>query len=214
MKLNKKVVCLSAAAIMAVSAVSASAATLPTPKDNNDAFRLAESFYYDGLYYEAKQELGWVNNNAPGYDAAKANAWAEKIDTAISRMEIATLLKQVQKYNDEGLYYEAAGTLAVLNARTDITESDYYSIRWWEGVIADKIAKLENTAPVVIRSGEAAINRVKSTGFKLTSDYEWFSPVKVDTGYHVYVKTQLPGGGSDNVAAFRVSTAGDVQRVF
>ena len=214
MKLNKKIVCLSAAVVMAASAVSASAASLPIPKDNNEAFTLAESFYYDGLYYEAKEELGYVSNNAPGYDAAKAQAWAEKIDGSISRMEINALLKQVQQKHDAGLYYEAADVLDVLNARTDTTQNDYYSIRWWEGVVADKIAKLENTEPVVVRSGEAAINRVKATGFALTSNYEWFSPVKVADGYHVYVTTQLPGGGHEDVAAFRVSTAGDVERAF
>ena len=209
MKLNKKIVCLSAAAIMAVSAVSASAATLPIPKDNNEAFKLAESFYYDGLYYEAKAELGWVNNNWIGYDAAKAAAWASKIDYAISRMEIQTLLKQVQQYNDAGRYADALATLAVLNSRTDLTQEDYYVISWWEGVINAKLNKV-----VEITTEQAAINAVKATGFKLTSEYEWFSPVKVATGYHVYVKTQLPGGGNKDVAAFRVSTAGDVERAF
>lgn len=211
MKFNKKIMTLSVAAVMAVSAVSASAASLPIPKDNNDAFRLAESFYYDGLYYEARAELDWVYNNNPGYDLAKAEAWAAKIDGAISRMEINALLKKVQQLNDAGLFYQAADVLAELNNRTDTTQSDYYSIRWWEGVIAEKIAKI-NT--VVIRTEKAAINRVKATGFDLTSEYEWFSPVKVPGGYHVYVKTQLPGGGSKDVAAFRVSTDGDVERAF
>lgn len=49
MKLNK-ITCLAAAAIMSVSAVSASAATLPYTANNNEAFTLCESLYYDGLY--------------------------------------------------------------------------------------------------------------------------------------------------------------------
>ena len=210
MKFNKKLLSLSAAAIMAVSAVSASAATLPTPKDNNDAFRLAESFYYDGLYYEAKEELAMVDDNAPGYDEAKAIAWAEKIDSTIAIMEKKNLLKLVQKYNDAGLIYEAAEVLDELNSRDDITLDDYYSISWWEGVIADKIAKLENAELIVVRSGESAIQRVKAAGYKLTSEYEWYSPVKVDGGYDVYIKTQLPGGGSADVDVHFVNIAGEV----
>ncbi len=214
MKINKKMVCLSAAAILAVSAVTASAATLPIPTDNNDAFRLAESFYYDGLYYEAKAELSQVVNNAPGYDEAKAAAWNAKVDSAISAMEKAALLEKVRSYNDKGLYYEAKAVIDQLNSRTDITQNDYYSIRWWEDVIVKKIAALGNTDVAVVCSEQAAINRVKATGFALSSEYEWFSPVKVDTGYHVYVKTQLPGGGSKDVAAFRVSSKGEVERAF
>lgn len=214
MKLNAKIVSLAAAAIMAVSAVGASAATLPAPKNNNDAFWLAENFYYDGLYYEAKAELSKVINNNPGYDQAKADAWTAKIDGAISKMEKKALLDKVQSYNDKGLYYEAMAALNELDSRSDITLDDYYSIRWWEGVLVKKLAALGDANVSVVNSAQAAINRVKATGFALTSDYEWFTTVKVDTGYHVYVQTQLPGGGSKDVAAFRVSTAGDVERAF
>lgn len=214
MKLNKKVIALSAAAVMALSAVGASAASLPIPKDNNEAFKLAESFYYDGLYYEAMGELGFVNPNAPYYDGNKQAAWAEKIANQISRMEIATLLDQVRDFYMSGLYYEAADKLDVLNARTDTTQSDYYSIRWWEETVAKKIAELESKPVVVVRSGAAAINRVKAEGYTLASEYEWFTPVKADGRWDVYVQTQLPGGGSKNVAAFNVYADGTVVRAF
>ena len=214
MKINAKIVSLTAAAIMAVSAVGVSAANIPVPQNNNDAFWLAENFYYDGLYYEAKAELAKVTNNNPGYDQAKADAWTAKIDSAISTMEKKALLAEVQSYNDQGLYYEAWAALEKLDARDDITLDDYYSIRWWEGVLVKKLAALGATDVTVVNSGQAAINRVKATGFDLSSDYEWFTTVKVDTGYHVYVQTQLPGGGSKDVAAFQVSVDGNVVRVF
>ena len=214
MKINAKIVSLTAAAIMAVSAVGVSAANVPVPQDNNEAFWLAENFYYDGLYYEAKAELAKVTNNAPGYDQAKAEAWAAKIDSAISAAEKKALFAKVQSFNDQGLYYDAKAALDELDARGDITLDDYYSIRWWEGVLVQKLAALGAKDVSVVNSAQAAINRVKATGFELSSDYEWFMPVKVDTGYHVYVQTQLPGGGSKDVAAFRVSTAGDVERAF
>lgn len=214
MKLNKKVISLSAAAIMALSAVGASAASLPIPKDNNEAFTLAESFYYDGLYYEAQGELGFVDPTAPYYDGNKRDAWAEKIAYKISRMEIATLLGQVESLYQCGLYYEAAEKIDVLNARTDTTQSDYYSIRWWEETVAKKIAELEHKACVVVRTGAAAINRVKAEGYTLTSDYEWYTPVKAEGRWDVYVQTQLPGGGSKDVAAFNVYADGTVVRAF
>lgn len=214
MKLNKKLISLSAAAIMALSAVGASAASLPIPKDNNEAFRLAESFYYDGLYYEAQGELDFVNPASPYYDGNKKDAWAEKIAYKISRMEIATLLSKVEKLYGAGLYYEAAAVIDELNARTDTTQSDYYSIRWWEETVAKKIAELENKAVVVVRTGSAAINRVKAEGYTLKSEYEWYTPVKVGDHYDVYIQTQLPGGGYKDVAGFNVYVDGTVVRAF
>ncbi len=213
MKLNK-ITCLAAAAIMSISAVSASAATLPYTANNNEAFTLCESLYYDGLYYEAREALGKVDPNGAYYDANKVEAWKGKINYAIARWEIKSLLKNVQKLHDAGLYYEAQAVINTLNARGDLTQDDFYSILWWEDVVADKIAALENKKKVVVCTEASAINRVKASGYALASNYEWFSPVKVANGYHVYVKTQLPGGGSKDVAAFRVYTDGTVERAF
>ena len=123
-------------------------------------------------------------------------------------------MKNVQKLHDAGLYYEAQAVINTLNARGDLTQDDFYSILWWEDVVADKIAALENKKKVVVCTEASAINRVKASGYALASNYEWFSPVKVANGYHVYVKTQLPGGGSKDVAAFRVYTDGTVERAF
>lgn len=205
--MKKRILCFAAAAIMALSAVSASAATLPIPKNNADAFKLAESFYYDGLYYEAKDMLGYVKD-VPEYEKPKAIEWTKRVDWAISRMEIKELLKEVKKYSNLGFYGLADDVINVLNARKDLIQEDYYTIRWWEEVIAAKLGKV-----TFVDSGSDAIRAVKYTKYKLASNREWFMPVKVENGYHVYVQTQLPGGGSANVAAFRVSVFGDVVEV-
>lgn len=65
-----------------------------------------------------------------------------------------------------------------------------------------------NTNSDLVLTGEDAINCVKATGFKLTSDRERYMPVQVADGYHVYIQTRLPGGGYADVAAFSVKCLG------
>ena len=72
----------------------------------------------------------------------------------------------------------------------------------------------ENKAVVVVRTGSAAINRVKAEGYTLKSEYEWYTPVKVGNHYDVYIQTQLPGGGYKDVAGFNVYVDGTVVRAF
>lgn len=213
MKLNKKIICLAAAATMLTSAV-ASAATLPIPADNNEAFANAESFYYDGLYYEALGELNYVDANGAFYDANKYAAWVNKINYAISRMEIENLLESVRTLYSAGMYYEALQGIDALNARTDITMTDYYSIRYWEDVVINKIWEMLSVKVDAVRTGEAAVNRVKDAGYTLASEYEWYTNYAIDGGFVVNIKTQLPGGGSQDVAGFVVTTDGTVTRTF
>lgn len=65
-----------------------------------------------------------------------------------------------------------------------------------------------NASSDLVLTGEDAINCVKATGFKLTSDRERYMPVQVTDGYHVYIQTRLPGGGYADVAAFSVKCLG------
>lgn len=232
MKNNKKIVALAAAAIMAISAVSASAATVPVPANANQAFTIAESFYYDGLYYEAKQELEYVQPNLPGYNEAKKNAWMDQVNLQIDRLEIAQHLDKVREYVDQNRLLDALIELAQADAHFGKNESDFYSISYWQGVINEKLG-LNST---VIDSAEKAVKAVmdvyvdvydttvtpnqwvgKKYLYRLSSSDEWYCPVRVWDGeyaYHVYVQTQVPGNGAKDVAAYRVRYDGTVEKAF
>ncbi len=208
MKNTKKIVAFAAAAVLALSAVGASAATVPVPADNAQAFELAESFYYDGLYYEAKQELEYVKD--VNYDGAKKTAWDNKISFAIDRMEIDTLLNKVETEYQKGEYSEALTALYAADSHFGKNQNDYYAIKYWEDTISAKLA----TAPTSIDSGSKAILAVKQKGYTLTSDYERYVPVKVDNGYHVYIQTWVPGGDYKDVSGIKVAADGTVEKVF
>ncbi len=208
MKINPKFISLAAAAVLSLSAVSASAAALPVPADNNEAFAMAESFYYDGLYYEALGELNMVDPSKPYYDANKVAAWSAKINYEITRMEIAEHLDAAKWYYEAGNYTAAYNE--VLAAQSlNFNQSEYYSIRYWEETIINKVAELAYDA-LIDTECEAVI--AVSAQFPLMSEYEWYVPVKVDNGYDVYIQTQLPGGGKADVACINVTTDGVLTR--
>ena len=76
----KKVTSVAIVAAMLLSAVSVAAVNVPQPKDNAEAYQLAEAFYHDGYYYEAQAELAKVDPNGYFYDANKQAAWMDKVN--------------------------------------------------------------------------------------------------------------------------------------
>ena len=210
MKINKKIVCLAAAAAMSLSAVGASAAIVPQAGNAEEAFTMAESFYYDGLYYESWEALNQIANNWPQYNENKRIAWQGRVQYAIKRLEVKDTLKRVSELADYGFYAPAQDVLAVLSVDPDLTQDEYYSVKWWEEYLAKKLA----TTKSVVLTGDDAIFCVShSNGGKIDSDYEWYCPVKVGDGYHVYIQTYAPDGTIMNVAAWQVKTNGTTFQV-
>ena len=214
----KKVTSVAIVAAMLLSAVSVAAVNVPQPKDNAEAYQLAEAFYHDGYYYEAQAELAKVDPNGYFYDANKQAAWMDKVNYKINRLAIQAILADVKKLNSELKFAE--GLVRLQDAdKYDITSLEYYSLVWWENALTKNLNNPKYAAKVaantaVVKSGISAISKVKEAGYPLNSNYEWYSPVKVEDGYHVYIKTRTPSGVSENVAAFRVSADGTVLKVF
>lgn len=205
----KKIASIAIAAAMSLSAISAGAVNVPTPADNAEAYALAEEFYHDGYYYEARAELLKVDENEWYYDANKQAAWLDQVNYKINRLVIQEILSDVKKLNSEHKFYEGLVRLQDANA-CDITANEYYSLAWWEAALAKNLID-PKYAPA--STGLKAIGIVKEN-YKINSDYEWYSPVKVEDGYHVYIKTRTPSGAIKNVAAFRVALDGTCTRAF
>ncbi len=215
----KKITSIALLAAMSFSAIGASArvVSVPQPKDNAEAYALAEAFYHDGYYYEAHDELLYVNPSGTDYDYLKQAAWLEKVNYKIDRMTIQQILADVKKLNSDLDFQGGLNRLADANNCT-ITALEYYSLSWWENALKKNLADPKYAAKAVdsnavVTSGISAIGAIKAD-CPLNSEYEWYSPVKVDGGYHVYIKTRTPDGDAVDVAAYRVGSDGTFSRVF
>ena len=137
-----------AAAVLAFTSISASAAVkVPQPKDNNEAYALAKTFYNDGFYYEAKQELEMVDPNGYYYDAEKTAAWMTAVDAKIeelvynqTRAAVKAIIATAKKLNSEWKFAEALNVLYTAN-QYKITAYEYEQLRWWEEALT------KNTGP-------------------------------------------------------------------
>jgi len=205
MKINKKICALLAAAAMSVSMISASAAVVPQASSPEEAFTMAESFYYDGLYYESWEMLDQVQRNWPQYNEAKRMAWQSRVQYQIKRLAVKDTLARVAALAERGFYAPAQAVLSPLTVDTELTQDEYYSVTWWEGYLADKLA---TTKTFVLTEDDAIFCVKNSAGGKIDSAYEWYCPVKVADGYHVYIQTYTPDGTIMNVAGWQVKTNG------
>jgi hypothetical protein len=129
MKLNKKLVCLSAAAVMAISSVSALAAntnpagapvsgtvagyeTAPVPVTANNSATLknVEALYDAGFYFEAYHALE-AYTPADVYEADYVNSLFVVIKNSIDRVIIDEAFGDVEAFIADGYYAEARNVL-------------------------------------------------------------------------------------------------------
>lgn len=231
----KKLACLAAAAVMAFSAVSASALSVPTPKNNEEAYSFTKQFYNDGYYYEALDELKMVDVDDIYYEPTKQAEWMEKVVTKINEWEakqraiadkkayaadraaMKQLFADVTKLNKE-LKFEDA--LNLLYTAQNYTVAEYEYILWWEDALISNMnnPKYQTTAgnPVIVKTKADAIWVVQKNGGVVNSNDEGYYAAKSGVSgyaYDVYVYTKLPGGGRADVAAFCVAADGSLIRV-
>ena len=160
----KKFGCAVAAVVMSISAVSVSAAiNVPTPKDNADAYRLAETFYRDGYYYEARAELQMINTNEFYYDANKQAAWMDKVNYKINRLAIKNIIAEAKKLNSELKFADGLAALEKANSY-DITEDEYYLLIWWQNALTKNLNSPKYNK---VNSGAVITSGVKAPLFTL-----------------------------------------------
>ena len=191
MKLNKKILCAALVAAMSLTSVGALAA-VPVPKDNVQAFIYAEKYFNEGLYYEAMDELGYVNPVYP-YEGDKLDAWKQKVHERIVDWEITEIFMAVEK-----AYYAND----ILKARTLLTPLQAggayeFKLNYWENeAVKEWAAKLST-----ISTDAQAIVVVENVIGKLWDPTLYYSVVKANGGYDVYIKSY---DTCHNVACYHV----------
>ena len=180
----RKILSLTVAAIMAASAMSAVASAawnVPTPHNSDEAFVYAESFEWDGLYYEALAELDYVTDPSFYYQQKKA-ALQNDLLYKIERWEVKCAIDAIAT---EWQYKNVANTSAAIAYAKSLNYNmtEFYTIQYWEGVLNDYIAK---QAGIPVTSEASAIAKIKAAhpGI-LQSENEWWSVKDLNASTYV-----------------------------
>lgn len=192
MKLSKKLACAAIAAAMSLTSVAALAA-VPVPKDNVQAFIYAEKYFNNGLYYEAMEELGYVNPVYP-YEAEKLSVWRDKVQERITDWEITEVFMNV-----ENEYWNNNDVLAARAALAPLLAGGAYEfeMNYWEN---EAVKTWVDTLSRLTTSAQAIVEVEKVAG-ELWDPTLYYSVVPANGGYDVYIKSCDTG---HNVACYHV----------
>ena len=193
----KKLICAAMVAAMSLTSLTAFA-TVPTPKDNTQAFIYAEKYFNEGLYYEAKEELSFVS---PIYslEQEKLDVWNHKVQEKITEWEISELFDKIAKQYADGDVPAAANSLLALS-----TYDAYFN--WDEAAKYDEW--INTIAKGIVNERQAIVQLERYYLYDILWDPDmYYSVEKVEGGYDIYVKSHKTG---HNIAAYFVGKNGVV----
>ena len=187
----KKIACVAMVAAMSLTSLTAFA-TVPTPKDNTQAFIYAEDYYNKGLYYEALDELKFVQP-IYSHESEKLNVWAHKVADKIVAWEVSEGFRKTNEAYDDAEVVKAHDNLHNLLGvwSANLTQSEALAY----DALAEKIHK------GIVTEAQAIVAVEDYVGDILWDPDLYYSVVKAGDGWDVYVKSNKTG---HNVAAYHV----------
>lgn len=208
MKLTKKIICVAMVAAMSLTSLTAFA-TVPTPKDNTQAFIYAENYFNQGLYYEAMDELRFVNP-IYSHEASKLAMWTHKVQDKITEWELSETFREVERlYNADRVadaynylhnnmqryvnLISAAPTLPSGTLVNVLTDSELDTYTYW-------VNQLDKG---IITEGQAIVAVEQAIGDILWDPEMYYSVVPFGNGWDVYVKSV---DTDHNIQAYHVAT--------
>lgn len=194
MKLTKKLICVAMVAAMSLTSLTAFA-TVPTPKDNTQAFIYAENYFNQGLYYEAMEELNYVQ---PIYslEQEKLTVWIHKVQDKITAWEISEAFRKVSEDYEKNEVVAASnrlhGSLSPYAITGSLTVTEAAAYDAW----VNELKKGINTEAKAIVAVEDFIGDI------LWDPDMYYSVVPFGNGWDVYVKSHKT---DHNIAAYHVA---------
>lgn len=213
MKLTKKIICVATVAAMSLTSLTAFA-TVPTPKDNTQAFIYAENYFNQGLYYEAMDELRYVN---PIYthESDKLAMWIHKVQERITAWEISEGFRITKELYDANQVVAAYnffhGSPAGLGVKTNWASAGLPAATAYLGAnsfTAEEAAQYDEWCRILDRgivTEDQAIAAVENALNDTLWDPDmYYSVVPFGDGWDVYIKSYST---EHNLAAYHVARA-------
>ena len=223
----KKIICVAMVAAMSLTSITAFA-TVPTPKDNTQAFIYAENYFNQGLYYEAMDELNYV---LPIYshERDKLAMWTHKVQDKITEWEVSEIFRNVKDLYDKNEVVAAYNYLHNNMERyvnwTSAGYANYANVNGYNGSGLNVSGSTVNAAGALVNSltqsemeqykywvdqlDKGIIDEAKAivavedfVGDILWDPEMYYSVVPFDDGWDVYVKTV---DSDHNIAAYHVA---------
>ena len=122
-------------------------------------FDRIQSYCDSGLYYEARDELGWLAQTYALTPLEQSQWNAKKADADQGIINYTNKLKfdEISAYYNNGLYYEARDVLSSMNTSTMSADHRQLADQWSQ--------RLDTAITNMVNEAEAAENRAKLSSF-------------------------------------------------